>query len=173
MRRRSRVWGRRGDTKELLPELFVGMIIVVFITLFLLFVVKKFLDSPRFEAKYVAKDLALMTDTLHASPNDISVMYPHKVYMFSYRFTDNGQVSVFDGDEYSLSSLLALEYFMPSHSIRVANRTLTPTVSDVKSDALTYMFSSDSMKAYIPLRMEKRGQVIEASEAISLFDNEG
>ena len=66
-------------------------LIVIFVIIFLpvFAFVMQVTSSDYFEKNYLAIDLALLTDTILASPNDIIYVYPHNTKKFSFDIQEN------------------------------------------------------------------------------------
>ncbi|MBT3463802.1 hypothetical protein HOD20_10175 [archaeon] len=151
--------------EDLTRQLLVDLIIILVLVIVLINAIGKYIDSSRFEAKFIAKDMAFMIDSIYASPSDITIRYPQKTEEFTYEFFDDGKVSVLKDGTY-----LATEYFTPQKGIKFINKTLKPQIeSKEKNNVNIFNFDGKKM-GFVPLKFEKKGNIIEISQAINIYN---
>ncbi|MBI5390644.1 hypothetical protein HZB02_04090 [Candidatus Woesearchaeota archaeon] len=103
--------GKRGDvTAEQLFLMFeVLLAIIIFLSLMNFVVSLK--DNTLFEKNYLARDLALLTDTVYAAPEQLSYTYTENVDRFGMNIKD-GKVSIFDEPEWKTDQGRTATFFL-------------------------------------------------------------
>lgn len=59
-------------------------------------------NNDTFEKRFLAKDIAMFIDTLHASPNTILVRYPEDTFQYTYEFK-KPKVTIYKENQKELS----------------------------------------------------------------------
>jgi hypothetical protein len=158
---------RNKKADNLLPELIVGIIITLSVSIMIIAIVTRFVHSSRFEATFLSRDVALLVDSLYAAPNDISIRYPQKTEQFTFIFNDKGRVSIQKDGQ-----ILATEYFTTSKNIKFINKTLEPIIEiEDEEDKTLIVLNPENPQGYVPLKFTKKGDVIEPSQAINIFED--
>ena len=153
--------------EDLTRQLLIDLIVILVLIVILINAIGKYIDSSRFEAKFIARDLALTIDSIYASPYDITLRYPQKTEAFTYEFSDDGKISIIKEGTY-----LATEYFTPQKGIRFINKTFHLDVeTKEKVNVNIFNFQKKEM-GFVPLKFEKKGNTIEISQAISIYSDE-
>lgn len=67
--------GRKGDTDSAMFIIIFDLMMLGFLLLGLLTYVNSIEDNTHFDKKFISRDVALLVDTIYASPNDISCQY--------------------------------------------------------------------------------------------------
>jgi hypothetical protein len=67
----------------------IDLLIAVIVFLMLLSYVDQLGESLTFERDFLAKDIALLVDTLYASPGSLTLKYPQNTFWFGYQLKDN------------------------------------------------------------------------------------
>ncbi|MBD3310681.1 hypothetical protein GF351_05690 [Candidatus Woesearchaeota archaeon] len=86
--------GKKGIIK-LSWETFFDLVLAVVILMAFLSFVGRYGENTDFEMNFLARDIALIIDTLHASPGNTVIDYPQDTLWFSFEIGD-GKVIVYD-----------------------------------------------------------------------------
>ncbi len=93
-----------GDTLGEYAIIIWEIMVFVVITLALLMYVRDLSEKTIFEKNFIARDTAMVVNTMYASPYTTVYLYPENTSMFTLRFNDQ-RVEVFDLDESEIGKI--------------------------------------------------------------------
>jgi len=93
---------KRGQSKSTVTVLMEAILLSVVIIL-MLSVIRKEILSTKYDKMFLARDHAMLIDTIHASPNKILLNYPQDITGFSFKYEDS-TVIVYREDEGEVAS---------------------------------------------------------------------
>ncbi len=73
----------------------IDLVITVLVFFLLAKGIDNFTESLTFEKGFLARDIAMLTDAIYASPGNVVVDYPQNTFWFSFKF-DTNQIQVFE-----------------------------------------------------------------------------
>lgn len=102
--------------------LLIDLVVSIAVFIILMNYVNNVGESLTFERKFLSKDIALLIESLYASPGSVSLKYPQNTFWFSYKFEDNA-VSVI---ERGLLEKKAKEWFISDKNLGFEEKTISP-----------------------------------------------
>ncbi len=102
--------------------LLMDLLVAILVFFLLMYYVNNVGESLTFEREFLSKDIALLIESLYASPGDVSLKYPQNTFWFSYKFEDNA-VSVV---ERGLLEKKAIEWFISDKNLGFEEKTISP-----------------------------------------------
>jgi len=126
----------------------IDLIVSIVVFIMLLTYVDQVGESLTFERDFISKDIALLIDSVYASPSSLSLKYPQNTFWFSYKFEDN-QVSVI---ERGLLEKKARNEFITDKNLRFTEQTFSPGKEfvDKRSFIEKYFSPSTLFSTYKP-----------------------
>ncbi|MBU0756454.1 MAG: hypothetical protein KKF44_00175 [Nanoarchaeota archaeon] len=137
----ARQFNKKAETSEQKTYVYIiGLVISIFAIVLMIQIVKDQYNDLSFEKEYLAKDIALLVDTIYASPNDMIVAYPQNKLSFSFRF-EEGRVCVFDefGEKCAYFSEDAETEFIYGEltpNVKIDDKLYTPLVFEKKENRI-------------------------------------
>lgn len=169
--------GKKGALENILFFL-IDLIVVVIVFFLMMGYVDKVVESTTFEKNFLARDTALLIDTLYVSPGNIVVDYPQDTFWFNFNFEKN-KVEVYE------DSLLLIKkpssYFIEDRNMEFVYKEIKPEkkVEDKKSfiekyfSPLSYFYTSKPKLeegTFVKLVFGKQGKeiVVDKKEEVKI-----
>ncbi|MBN2421880.1 hypothetical protein JXB41_01520 [Candidatus Woesearchaeota archaeon] len=147
-----------------LIDLFVLLVIVIAF-FFEIYTISK---NTWFEKRFLAKDIAMMVDTVYASPADVVVVYPQNTLWFSFKFEKN-KITVFDRlQEKKVSFSGITQYFTEDNKLEFVYKDLNPIVELNKNGEITIRDEELNKNMFVPMVFKKSENKIEPVIALSI-----
>jgi len=102
----------------------IDIIILLMVLSFIFSYIGEVGEQTSFQKRFLANDLALMVDTLYASPGNIYINYPQNTLWFGVSFTTN-QVEVFEKEKDS-PNLKETAYFLEDKNVDFVYESFIP-----------------------------------------------
>ncbi|MBN1501914.1 hypothetical protein JW930_00080 [Candidatus Woesearchaeota archaeon] len=146
----------------------VDLFMLAVIVLAFLFQIWLISQSTLFERRFLARDMALLIDTVYASPNNLDIRYPQNTLWFSLLF-ENSKVSVTDKRKEDLP-LSASYYFTEDTSINFVYKQLDPIamVQDEFPSVIIQGGEGQIQDLFVPLVISRRNSYIEPQIKIAV-----
>ena len=125
----------------------IDLVVSIAVFFMLLAYVDQIGESLTFERDFLAKDIALLIDSIYASPSSLTLKYPQNTFWFDYKFEDNG-VTV---SEKGLGKKSQSE-FIRDNNLEFTEKTISPEkeFEDKRSFAEKYFSPSTLFSVYKP-----------------------
>ena len=100
----------------------IDLVITVLVFFLLANGIDNFTESLAFEKGFLARDIAILTDTIYASPGNVVVDYPQNTFWFSFKF-DANQIQVFEKESDFIKHSY---YFMEDLNLDFGHKIIKP-----------------------------------------------
>lgn len=132
-------------------------LIVIFVIIFLpvFAFVMQVTSSDYFEKNYLAIDLALLTDTILASPNDIIYVYPRNTKKFTFDIQENN-IRVVNKKGSIIEGTIAKAGFVEDPSIKLYYDEVEPI----------YTYVGETLEYVIPVRIA----IVKAGDTVRYYN---
>ena len=134
---------RKGLSHELFFNVF-ELVLASIVLLSLLYFVNDIAKQTIFEKNYMARDIAVLLNTLYAAPGEVTYNYNEKVEYFSFDFSNN-EVKVYGKDDKESTNIFYP--FAQNKNVPFQDKKLTYEKESVK---IKFQKSRDFMSASKP-----------------------
>jgi len=123
------IYKKRGLLKHKKATIFekpiwflIDLIVSVAVFFMLLAYVDQIGESLTFERDFLSKDIALLIDSMYASPSSLTLKYPQNTFWFSYKFEDN----TVEVSERGLLEKKSQSEFIKDKNLGFTEKTISP-----------------------------------------------
>ncbi len=135
---------------------FIVVFVIVFIPVYMF--IMQVTTSNYFEKNYLALDLAILADTLMASPNDLIFNYNKNTQDFSFDVRKN-EISVYNSKNGIIIGSVAKSSYIENPSIKVYYDEMSPL--------FTFFENKDEPESVIPVKLS----MIKAGDTIRFYNS--
>ena len=151
---------KKGDASTESIWWFVDLLILLLVFYFILSAIGEVGENTLFQKKFLAKDMALLIDTLYAAPGNIYIDYPQNTLWFSARFSEN-KVEVFENQR-KLINPIGEGSFLEDRNVRFVYKEFIPKTE--------YTDKKTLFQKYLPVfeLLKRRKYDLEKSQTLNL-----